>query len=215
MNSLDYQRIFHEIKNTITLINSSAQLLDSKCPQLQSQPYWNNIRQEITYLKNMVLEISKAGSGQQLQTASVDLHALLQDICQLMQDTYSDLQWDLKLCSGIPIIHADQIKLRQAILNLLKNSVEADSEYITIATQTDHTNAFIKITDSGGGIPKELEAKVFDLFTTSKKEGTGLGLAITKQIVESHGGLLLLDNRHGEGCTFTICLPLAAQTDAQ
>ena len=47
MNSLDYQRIFHEIKNTITLINSSAQLLDSKCPQLQSQPYWNNIRQEI------------------------------------------------------------------------------------------------------------------------------------------------------------------------
>ena len=215
MNSLDYQRIFHEIKNTITLINSSAQLLDSKCPQLQSQPYWNNIRQEITYLKNMVLQISKAGSGQQLQTASVDLHALLQDICQLMQDTYSDLQWDLKLCIGIPIIHADQIKLRQAILNLLKNSVEADSEYITIATQTDPTNAFIKITDSGGGIPKELEAKVFDLFTTSKKEGTGLGLAITKQIVESHGGLLLLDNRHGEGCTFTICLPLAAQTDKQ
>ncbi len=97
----------------------------------------------------------------------------------------------------------------------MKNSVEADSEYITIATQTDPTNAFIKITDSGGGIPKELEAKVFDLFTTSKKEGTGLGLAITKQIVESHGGLLLLDNRHGEGCTFTICLPLAAQTDKQ
>ncbi len=102
MNSLDYQRIFHEIKNTITLINSSAQLLDSKCPQLQSQPYWNNIRQEITYLKNMVLQISKAGSGQQLQTASVDLHALLQDICQLMQDTYSDLQWDLNYAAVFP-----------------------------------------------------------------------------------------------------------------
>lgn len=61
MNSQNYQKILHEIKNTVTLINSSAQLLNSKCPQLHSEPYWDNIRQEITYLKNMVLEISQAG----------------------------------------------------------------------------------------------------------------------------------------------------------
>ena len=211
MNTLDYQRIFHEIKNTITLINSSAQLLDTKCPQLQEQPYWNNIRQEITYLKNLILEISKAGSGQQLQTESIDLNALLQDICKIMKDAYSDLQWDLQLCGSLPAIQADHIKLRQAILNLLKNSVEADSEYITISTQADNANVLIKITDCGGGIPSELESRVFDLFTTSKKDGTGLGLAITKQIIESHGGSLLLENRPEDGCTFTISLPLTTE----
>ncbi len=209
MNSLDYQRIFHEIKNTITLINSSAQLLDSQCPQLHAEPYWDNIRHEITYLKNLVLEISKAGSAQQLQKEPLDLNSLLQDICCIMKDTYSDLQWDLHLCDCLPLISADKIKLRQAILNLLKNSAEADSEYITITTQTVSNDVQIEVADRGGGIPPELESKVFDLFTTSKKEGTGLGLAITKQIIESHKGTLLLHNRPGDGCTFTITLPLA------
>ena len=66
MNSLDYQRIFHEIKNTITLINSSMQLLDNRCPQLKSESYWDNIKNEITYLKNMVLELSQASNMEQL-----------------------------------------------------------------------------------------------------------------------------------------------------
>ncbi len=208
MNSQDYHHIFHEIKNTITLINSSAQLLNSKCPQLKSEPYWDNIIHEISYLKNMVLEISKAGNMDHLQKETVNLSLLLQDTCRYMKDTYSDLQWNLKLSSHLPDIYADSIKLKQAILNLLKNSAETHTRYITIASYA--TNSFVKITisDRGGGIPAKLEDKVFDLFTTTKEQGTGLGLAITKQIVESHGGTLLLDNQPGEGCAFTICLPV-------
>lgn len=207
MNPQDYQHIFHEIKNTITLINSSVQLLNNKCPQLKSEPYWDNIRQEITYLKNMVIEISQAGNMDHLQKEAVDLNLLLQDTCRYMKDTYSDLQWDLNLSSHLPVLCADSIKLKQAILNLLKNSAETDSEYITIATHTENSFVAITISDCGGGIPAELEDKVFDLFTTSKEQGTGLGLAITKQIIECHRGSLRLDNRPGEGCTFTIFLP--------
>lgn len=207
MNALDYQHIFHEIKNTVTLINSSAQLLNTKCPQLNAEPYWNNIRHEITYLKNMILEISQAGSAEQLQKETLDINPLLEDICRVMKDAYSDLEWKLQLCDHLPCIYADNIKLKQAVLNLLKNSAEADSEYITIATQMHDSTVQITITDCGGGIPISLEDKVFDLFTTSKEQGTGLGLSITKQIIESHNGTLLLDNRPGEGCTFTINLP--------
>lgn len=209
MNSLDYQRIFHEIKNSITLINSSAQLLDKQCPQLQTEPYWDNIRHEITYLKNLILEISQAGSVQQLQKEPISLNSLLKDMCCIMKDTYSGLQWDLQLCSDLAPVRADNIKLRQAILNLLKNSAEAGSASIAIATRADRKNVQIIITDCGGGISPELESKVFELFTTSKKEGTGLGLAIAKQIIEAHKGTLMLANRPGDGCTFTISLPLA------
>lgn len=207
MNSLDYQSIFHEIKNTITLINSSMQLLDRRCPQMKAEPYWDNIKHEITYLKNMVLEISQAGNMDCLQKECLDINSMLQDICRFMHDAYSGIKWNLNLSENLPAIHADSIKLRQAILNLLKNSAEAGSSHVTVSTQAKSTFAQIIITDSGGGIPVDFEQKAFDLFTTTKQQGSGLGLAITKQIVECHGGTLLLENHPGEGCTFTICLP--------
>lgn len=209
MNSLDYQHVFHEIKNTVTLISSSAQLLNTKCPQLNTEPYWDNMKHEINYLKNMILEISQAGNAEQLQKQLLDINVLLKDTCRCMKDTYSDLEWNLQLSEQLPFVYADNTKLKQAILNLLKNSAEADSEYITITTQSGNHHIKIMITDCGGGIPLAMEDKIFDLFTTSKEQGTGLGLAIAKQIIEFHNGSLLLDNRPGEGCTFTIILPAA------
>lgn len=207
MNALDYQHIFHEIKNTVTLINSSVQLLNTKCPQLNTEPYWENIKHEITYLKNMVLEISQAGSAEQLQKEGLDINSLLEDTCRFMKDAYSDIQWDLQLCGHLPVVYADKTKLKQAVLNLFKNSAEAGSAYVTVTTQSKDKNIQIIISDCGGGIPFDMEDKVFDLFTTSKEEGTGLGLAITRQIVEAHSGTLLLDNHPGKGCTFIISLP--------
>ena len=209
MNSQDYQQIFHEIKNTITLINSSVQLLNSKCPKLQSEPYWNNIRHEITYLKNMVLEISQASAAGHLQKEALDLNLLLKEICKQMKDTYPDQQWNLNLYSHLPVINADHIKLKQAVLNLLKNSAETDSQNITIATHLNSSFVTICVSDCGGGIPADLEDKVFQMFTTTKDQGTGLDLAITKQIIEGHGGTLKLENHPGKGCTFTISLPVS------
>ncbi len=210
MNGLDYQRIFHEIKNTITLFNSSMQLLDQRCSQLKTELYWDNIKNEITYLKNMVLEISKAGSMEQLQKDSVDLNSIVLDLCRFMKDSYSDLKWKLNLSEELPCVYADQIKLKQAVLNLIKNSAEAGSTYVIIETHAAGSHIQIAIIDNGGGISAELVDKVFDLFTTSKKQGSGLGLAITKQIIECHDGTLELNNQPGKGCTFTIELPAAA-----
>lgn len=207
MNSLDYHRIFHEIKNSITLINSSIQLLNSKCPQLEYEPYWDNIKEEISYLKNMVLQISQAGNMEQLQKEPMTLNPMLESICQCMKDAFPYLQWNLQLGEKIPTVYGDSIKLRQAIINILKNSAETHSDSITILTEYIDGMVKISITDFGGGIPAELENKVFDLFISSKKQGNGLGLAITKQIVKCHGGTLLLDNHPGTGCTFTISLP--------
>lgn len=211
MNSLDYHRIFHEIKNSITLINSSIQLLNSKCPQLEYEPYWDNVKEEITYLKNMVLQISQAGNMEQLQKEPIALNPMLQSIYQSMKDTFPYLQWNLQLDETIPTICGDSIKLRQAVINILKNSAETHSDSITIATEYIDGAVKISVTDFGGGIPAELEHKVFDLFISSKKQGNGLGLAITKQIVEHHGGTLVLDNHPGTGCTFAISLPAISE----
>lgn len=210
MNSLDYQQIFHEIKNTVTLINSSMQLLDKKCPSLQEETYWENIKIETTYLKKMVLEISTAGNNSQLQKEPVELNAIIHSLCESMKNTYPNLQWTLQLSEQDLILNADSTKLRQAILNLMKNSAEAQNGTgsITIQTCIEASNIQISIIDHGGGIPDELKDTAFDLFKTSKKHGTGLGLPITKHIVECHNGSLTLDNKPNVGCTFTIHLPL-------
>lgn len=210
MNSLDYQNIFHEIKNTITLVNSSMQLLDKKCSTLESEPYWNNMKAEITYLKNMVLKISQVGDMENLQKEPVDLNSLLKNLCHCVKDAFPDLHWNLHTNPKLPMIKADITKIRQAILNLLKNSAEAQngSGYVTIETFATESEIHISITDHGKGIPADLEDCIFDLFTTTKEHGTGLGLAITKHIIECHNGSLVLNNRPGDGCTFHICLPI-------
>ena len=66
----------------------------------------------------------------------------------------------------------------------------------------------IDITDFGGGIPETTSSNLFDIFTTSKEYGTGLGLPIAQQIIEEHSGKLLYESRPGDGCTFSILLPV-------
>lgn len=212
MNSLDYQRIFHEIKNTITLINSSIQLLDRKCPQFQEEPYWQNTRQEVSYLKNMILEISQNGDMEQLQKKPLNINSLICSSCQYINDSFPNLKWNLILDESLPDICVDSTKLKQSILNLLKNSAEAmeGSGCITVMTRQETPMLCIEITDCGGGVPVEMEDKIYDMFTTSKERGTGLGLTITRQMIENHGGSLQLKNKPGKGCTFSILLPLNA-----
>ena len=213
MNTLEYHRILHEIKNTITLINSSMQLLDGNCPMLKSEYYWHNLKHEITYLKNMVLEISKAGNLDQLQKEPLHISPMIEEICQSMKDTYPDLECRIQYEDNLPSVSADPIKLRQAVLNLLKNSAEAQNGagYIIINIISINTAVQTSISDSGGGIPVDFEDKIFDLFTTTKNQGTGLGLSIAKQIFECHGGTLSLNNYPGRGCTFTFSLPVSGK----
>lgn len=70
----------------------------------------------------MVLEISQAGNADHLQKQLLDINSLLKDICRFMKDSYSELKWNLQLEHHLPFVNADNIKLKQAILNLLKNS---------------------------------------------------------------------------------------------
>ena len=103
---------------------------------------------------------------------------------------------------------ADRELLKQALLNLLINAIQAIEEKgsITVDVGERENEAFISITDTGCGIPKEVQKKVFDPFFSTKKRGTGLGLAIVHRIVEAHHGRITLSSVPGK-TTFTIYLP--------
>ena len=106
--------------------------------------------------------------------------------------------------------------MQQVLLNILDNAIDAVGRDGTITIRTgaapDRSEVFVSVSDTGEGIPPELLSRIFDPFYTTKKvgEGTGLGLAICHSILEKLGGRIHAASAPGQGATFTVTLPLAA-----
>jgi signal transduction histidine kinase len=112
----------------------------------------------------------------------------------------------------LPLVRTDVPLLRQVVLNLLTNALQATPQggTITLSTRRDEARAHIVGADTGAGIASENLAKIFDPFFTTKEpgQGTGLGLSLSHGIVERLGGTLTVDSAPGQGATFTVSLPL-------
>ena len=111
---------------------------------------------------------------------------------------------------AVPLMDVDRPLLRQAVLNLVKNGLEALSQggQLTLATRREADAVEISVADTGGGIPEDVGRRLFEPFFTTKPQGTGLGLSIARQIVEEHGGEIRWTSTPGAGARFTIRLPL-------
>jgi signal transduction histidine kinase len=111
---------------------------------------------------------------------------------------------------AVPMMEIDRALLRQAILNLVKNGLEALSRggALTISSRAVGDAVEIAVTDTGPGISPDVGDRLFEQFFTTKPQGTGLGLSISRQIIEEHRGELRWANRPGGGAVFTIRLPV-------
>jgi signal transduction histidine kinase len=119
----------------------------------------------------------------------------------------------LDLCAEELVVFGNPIQLEQVFVNLLTNARDALEDALTkriwIETTRDEELITIRFSDSGPGIPRELEQRIFDPFFTTKEvgAGTGLGLSITYSIVKEHGGEIAVEQRDGRGAGFWIELP--------
>jgi signal transduction histidine kinase len=111
---------------------------------------------------------------------------------------------------AVPPMAIDRSLLRQAVLNLVKNGLEALSQggVLTATTRCLDDTVEISVSDTGPGMPLEVGQRLFEQFFTTKPQGTGLGLSISRQIVEEHGGRIGWSSVIGAGTTFTISLPI-------
>jgi signal transduction histidine kinase len=112
------------------------------------------------------------------------------------------------------MVRVDSDLMKQAILNLVLNGVQAMTKggMLTLTAQRQDETVLAEVRDQGGGIPPELQEKVFELYFTTKKEGTGIGLAQTSQIVDWHYGSVDFESTVGVGTTFRLRLPAVSQT---
>lgn len=215
LNNDYYIQVFHEIKNSVTLINSYLQLIEKKYPEISSSEYWITSKNETTRLRAIATEISQVKFGSDLHLERMDLRSFLADCCSGFRCAVgtegSSCTCSLALSQNSLVVLADPTQLRHAIINLLKNACEAmnyHGEIFVEALQAD-SHTLICITDLGGGIAPGMLEQIFEPFVTTKDDGSGLGLNITRQIVTAHNGNLSVESREGEGCTFTISLPTA------
>ena len=213
IDSFELSKMFHEIKNPLTLINSSLQLIQDEHPEVTTFRFWNQTMEDIKNLRNLLDELSSFQKGNVLNMTKINLFDFTEDLLESTAGFLLETGTPLTLESTIDDLdfYADDVKLRQAIINLLKNAAEssASGSPIILRMTADTQWLYISVADKGCGISKEHLEKIFEPFHTTKSYGTGLGLPIVKKIIESHNGKLTLKSKEGAGTTFLISLPLS------
>jgi PAS domain S-box-containing protein len=116
-----------------------------------------------------------------------------------------------ELAAGLPVAQFDPVQLKQVLVNLVKNAMQATARGGTIALRSGATPeaVWLAVSDTGTGIPPERLNRIFEPFYTTKEKGTGLGLLIVQRIVRDHGGRIELESTVGKGTTFKLWLPLS------
>ncbi len=211
----------HEIKNPLGAMGTWARLLDRTIPVDDSKrkKTLGKIIDALSRLNKIVSSMLIFGRQSGSATMrKVDLKAVLTEFIDSMEvevvfvsGKQIDVvkEWD----DSEFIVAIDPEKIRQVLLNLVINAVQAMEEEGTITVtcsnpETDSEYALISVSDTGSGIPKESLDTIFNPFHTTKENGTGLGLAIVKKLIDFHNGAISVTSTIDEGTTFEIYLPL-------
>ena len=207
-------RVAHEIRNPLFGMTAICQIFSMELKLSDDhKKLMDTMMKEALRLKQNVEELLDCSRELKIIKKKCDLVKIINDT--LFENSLLIDEKQLAVEKNIPndnfSIEADPGKVKQVLINLLKNAFEASTNngIIKITMQKDTENIIINISDSGPGIPENIADKIFDIFYTTKKHGTGLGLAISKNIAVAHGGSLLARNSAEGGATFVFSLPVS------
>ncbi|MGD9496618.1 MAG: ATP-binding protein [Armatimonadota bacterium] len=174
-----------------------------------------SLERQLQRLLALVERLKSFSRPERLAMEPTDLNEVVDGALSLIQTElqHEDVQVELNLAADLPPVQAVPTQLDRVILNLCMNAIEAMEEEprrLTITTERDGDEVAVSVSDTGPGIPPELQVRLFEPFFTTKEAGTGMGLFSCRRIVEDeHGGTIEVDSRVGEGTTVTVRLPAA------
>ncbi|PEB50345.1 histidine kinase [Bacillus pseudomycoides] len=202
----------HEIRNPLTGVKGLVALLKEKYTHEQDQFYFSIIEQEIERINEIVSEFLILGKPTAITEKTYDIRDILKEVAVIIQSEANlyNITFTLNLPDYPVHIRCSKDHMKQVILNITKNAIEAMSSGDTLAiiVTSNKEHAQLQIIDTGKGIPKHIQKHLFHPFFTSKDTGTGLGLVICKRIIEMYGGHILIDSKENKGTTVQIELPL-------
>lgn len=206
----------HEVRNPLNAMGLHLSILERRAGEAGEESKGRtlrtieNIRGEVDRLAELVNDFLLLARPGDITREPSDLHALIDDVLHLEQPRAEETGIVIvrEYEKDIPPILADGDKLKQAMLNLVTNAMDAMAGGGTLTVRTGRAGDFalVQFQDTGPGIPPD--ENVFELFFTTKSRGSGMGLNIVEGIVQQHGGRLDLESEPGEGACLSIHLPL-------
>lgn len=202
--------VAHELRNPLSSIKGYATYFSSRFPEDSEDHEAARIMvQEVDRLNRVISDLIGVSRPTDIHPAPTDMGRLVDDILRLLSQDAG--QRGVELAREGPSVFAciDPDRLRQAVLNVCLNAVEAmpDGGKVRLCLSSDENHVMLDVVDNGPGIPSELLSRIFDPYFTTKSQGTGLGLVITMNIVEAHGGLVQVSSEPGQGTTVHFSLP--------
>lgn len=173
-------RLSHEIRNPIALISSELQMVADSHPELADSDGWEDIMDNLDYVTELLNELSSYNNANRISLSDTDMKSYLDNIISTVKPTlkYLGIALETYLPLGLPVLPIDRLKLRQALLNLLRNAQESISRpdgKILFRARPYRDGICICIQDNGCGMSGEQLEKIFTPFVTFKPAGTGLG----------------------------------------
>jgi two-component system nitrogen regulation sensor histidine kinase GlnL len=210
--------IAHEVKNPLGGIRGAAQLLERELDDVELTEYTKIIISEADRLRNFIDRMLAPSAHPEI--TQFNIHEILEYVLGVV-DAECDIDLSIKrdYDPSIPNIHADREQMIQALLNLVRNAVQAINKNgeICLRTRTQRQVTIqhrlhklvlnVDVIDDGPGIPPEIKNGAFYPMVTGRPEGTGLGLSIAQSLVQSHGGLIEYERANEKTC-FRVLLPL-------
>jgi two-component system NtrC family sensor kinase len=218
--ALSLSEVAHYIKNILQSMSGGAFFVDTGLKRAdvdQARKGWDMLRRSNEKIRALVENMLAFSREKRSELEPGDVNDLIVELATAVEETAFKRQIIIKLSldEHLPQLMIDSEALHDAILNLVANAMDAIPKEkvgvieITTSHDTVAKKAHIVITDNGSGIPKDAQAKLFNLFFTTKgRGGTGIGLAVTRKIIDEHGGRISYTTEEGVGTAFRIELPL-------
>ncbi len=214
----------HEVKNPLGAIKGAAQLLNEPADGTPVDPtageFLSIILEEVERLDRVVgsvLDYARPSKGNPGET---DVNSVVRRTLQVLSsDRDEDCSFETDLVADLPMVRADAEQLRQVLINLMRNAVQAmnGSGRVLVSTRARSARTAlpewveVSVRDDGPGIAPQVLKSLFVPFFTTKDRGTGLGLAISQRVVEEMGGRIEVASQPGAGSTFTVVLPAVSE----
>jgi signal transduction histidine kinase len=206
-------RVAHELKNPLSAIKGLVQLLERSAADSRSRERLNVIGDEVVRMEAILRDyLSFSRPLEDLRREQVDLGEVVDDVIAVLEARAEQARVSLRRRGGGVSLLGDPRRLKEALLNLVANAIEATPAggAVEVDMRERADGAELTIHDTGRGIPRDVLSRIGTPFFTTREGGTGLGVVLARTVIHHHGGEFKIDSDVGHGTTVTLKLPYNA-----